>query len=430
MAEMVEISDRIRRDLFTAVRADLRNHGEDSFDVTLVAGDGQRLSTSGRLLATWSPLVRAVLESNFLADHLSVFLPDFHSSTISRVVELLEMGWEKEEEMTITQEMDCLLKCFGTDPGKMEPVRRCEEVCLICELCDERISNVTKHMEIEHRDLVLTPTEMESFCRPLVKEEDAKESEADREASQSMWANLKWEDVKIEVEDVAIGDLEVRYAKEEENVAHKHKQKKVKAFGKRKTIKCPKCGLCFKNTITLKKHVGVVHFDAELMAKAEGMFEGAKCSQCGKICSNKFSKKIHMLHHHTEVGPDISHEIEKIMKLNSSKSLMKKLQKGKKSKSSEVKEDIEKAIGEIGDILEDLEDVAGAEINEAEVEMVKEQLLKMQDISDEEDEMSEEEAEPKKDGRGSTTDPYVRRSLRVYSIFNPSVGNLVSQELQ
>ena len=423
MAEMVEFSERTRRDLFSAVRADLRNHSKDSFDVALVSGDHQRLRANGRLLATWSPLVRALLVSNCLANDLSVFLPDFDLSTISRVVELLEMGWEKEEEMTITQEMNCLLKCFGTDLGKMEPVRskRCEEVCLICDLCDERISNVMKHMEVEHGDLVLTPTEMENFCRPLVKEEDVKESEADGDDRQSMWANLRWENVKIEVEDVAIEDLEVGDVEKEEHLNVAQKQKKAKVFTKRKPIKCPKCGLSFKNTVTLKRHVGVVHFDAELMAKAEGMFEGAKCSQCGKTCSNKFSKKMHMLHHHTEVGPDISHEIEKIMKLNSSKGLIRKLQKGKTSKSSEVKEDIEKAISEIGDILEDLEDVA-------EAEMIQEQLLKMQEISDEEDKMSEEEAEPKSDGK-TTTDPYVRRSLRVYSIFNPSVGDIVAQEL-
>ena len=83
---------------------------------------------------------------------------------------------------------------------------------------------------------------------------------------------------------------------------------------------------------------------------------------------------------------------------------------------------IQCTLAEPGDILEDLEDVA-------EVEKVQEHLLKMQDISDEEDEMSEEEAEPKNAGNASL-DPYVRRSLRVYSIFNPSVGDLVSEELQ
>ena len=58
MVEMIEISDRTRSDLFKAVRADLSNHGEDSFDVTLVAGDGERLKISGRLLGTWSPVMR------------------------------------------------------------------------------------------------------------------------------------------------------------------------------------------------------------------------------------------------------------------------------------------------------------------------------------------------------------------------------------
>merc|ERR1719222_392856 len=156
------------------------------------------------------------------------------------------------------------------------------------------------------------------------------------------------------------------------------------------------------------------------------MFEGAKCSRCAKICIKKFSKKLHMLHRHNEVCPDISNEIENIVKLSSSKNLIRKLRKAKPSK---VKEDIDKAIGEIGDILEDLKDVGGAESNEAEVEKVQEQLLQMQEMSDDEEEgMSEEESELKKDGKGST-DPYVRRSLRVYSMFNPSVGNLVGQQL-
>ena len=437
MVEMIEISDRSRSDLFKAVRADLSNHGEDSFDVTLVAGDGERLKISGRVLGTWSPVVRPLLESN----DVSLFLPDFDSSSISRVVKLLEMRWEKEEEVTITQEMHSLLNCFGTDPGKMEPVRRCEEVCcLICDLCDERISNVMKHMKEEHGDLVLNSTEMQSFCRPAVKAENIKESEANEDDRQSMWANLKWEDIKIEVEDVAIEDLEVRGANKEENVKVALKQNsKAKVSPQVKTIKCPKCGLSFKNRITLKRHVGVVHFDAELMAKAEGMFEGEKCALCEKICSNKFSKKMHILHHHTEVGPEISHEIEKIMKLASSKGLIRKLVKVNRNtyKSREVKEGIEKAIDEIGDILVDLKDVAGAENNDqgdsiAEVDMVQEQLLKMQDISDEEEEdMSEEETEEKKnDGNiGRTADPYVRRSLRVYSIFNPSVGDLVAEEM-
>ena len=50
---------------------------------------------------------------------------------------------------------------------------------------------------------------------------------------------------------------------------------------------------------------------------------------------------------------------------------------------------------------------------------------------DEEEGMCEEETEKKKnDGNiGRTADPYVRRSLRVYSIFNPSVGDLVAEEM-
>ena len=281
MAEMIEIRDRTRIDLLTAVRVDLSSHGEDSFDVTLVARDGQRLKANGRSLATWSPVVRALLVSNCLDSDIFVLLPDFDSRTISRVVELLEMRWEKEEEVMITQVMHSLLKCFGTDLGELEPVRKYEEVCLICDLCDERISNVMKHMEAEHGDLVLTATEMESFCKPLVKTEDVEE------VSESMWANLKWEDIKIEVEEAAIEDLEVRDGEKEEHVkvVHNQNSKAKKASSPGKTTKCPRCGLSFKDRTILRRHVGVVHFDVELLAKAEGMFEGAKCSQCGKMCS-------------------------------------------------------------------------------------------------------------------------------------------------
>ena len=87
----------------------------------------------------------------------------------------------------------------------------------------------------------------------------------------------------------------------------------------------------------------------------------------------------------------------------------------------------------ISSMLKPVEDVAGAESNDqegsiTEVDMVQEQLLKMQDLSDDEESMSEEGGGPKTGGKGRT-DPYVRRSLRVYSIFNPSVGDLVAQEM-
>ena len=369
MGEMIEISDRTRTDLFTAVRVDLSNPGENSFAVTLVARHGERLEASGRLLTTWSPAMRALLALNTFEPDIFVFLPDFDSGTIGKVLELLEMRWEEEEEVVITQEMVNLLNCFCTDPGKMEPLSSCGEVC--CDLCDERISNVRKHMENEHGDLVLSSTEMQSFCRPVVKAEyEGSEGNGD----QSMLVNLEWQDIKIEVEETAIEDLEIGDAGESFEKMAQQQNSKDKSQGK--SSRCPRCALSFKNRPTLKRHIGAVHFEAELMAKADWMFEGEKCSQCGKMCRKKFEKKMHMLHHHTKVGSDISQEIEKVLKQPSSKCPISKLQRGATSKSREVK------AGENN----------GRKGSKSEADTIQEHLLEMQSEDDDEDGISEKGA--------------------------------------
>ena len=158
MAKMVQIRSGKRDDLLSAVQADLRLGG-DLLDVTLVAGDGGRIKAKCKMLTTWSPVVRVLLATSGNWDKV-VFFPDFDSRTINEVLEVLEMEWEEKEEVNITQEMRCLLACFGIDLGQLEPVRSCEE-------------------------------------------------ETTAEDSQDCWANVKWQDIKIEVEDPVIEDLEV-----------------------------------------------------------------------------------------------------------------------------------------------------------------------------------------------------------------------------
>ena len=120
---MVQISSGNRNGLLSAVQADLR-FGGDLLDVTLVAGDGGRIKAKCKMLTTWSPVVRVLLATSGNWDKV-VFFPDFDSRTINEVLEVLEMEWEEKEEVNITQEMRCLLACFGIDLGQLEPARSC-----------------------------------------------------------------------------------------------------------------------------------------------------------------------------------------------------------------------------------------------------------------------------------------------------------------
>ena len=144
-----------------------------------------------------------------------------------------------------------------------------------------------------------------------------------------------------------------------------------------------------------------------------------------------------MYNHHNEVGT--GREGPK----NSAKGLIGKLQRGEKSKNKKEKEDIERYIGDIDDILANQENIASADTFEeensnTEVQTVLEQLMQMQDISDDDDEGDialerngniAKEKMAKKKAIEESINPYVRRSLRVYSIRNPSLGNFVDQDI-
>ena len=382
MAKMVEIRSSNRNDLLSAVRADLRL-GDDLLDVTLVAGDGGRIKAKCKMLTTWSPVVRVLLATSGNWDKV-VFLPDFDSRTINKMLEVLEMEWEEKEEVNITREMSCLLTCFGIDLGQLEPARSCEE-------------------------------------------------ENTAEDSQDCWANVKWQDIKIEVEDPVIEDLEVKDIEKVEPM--KIPQRSTKKTSSKD--KCSKCGLTFNNRSLLKRHISLVHFEVEVLLKAWEMFLGDKCALCGKICDTKLLKKKHMYDHHNEVGT--GREGPK----NSAKGLIGKLQRGAKSKNKKDKEDIEKYIGDIEDTLTDQENTASADTFEeensnTEVQTVLEQLMQMQDLSDDDDEDDialerngniAKEKVAKKNANEQSFNPYVRRSLRVYSIHNPSLGNIVDQDI-
>ena len=93
--------------------------------------------------------------------------------------------------------------------------------------------------------------------------------------------------------------------------------------------------------------------------------------------------------------------------------------------------------------LADQENIASADTFEeensnVEVQTVLEQLMQMQDLSDDDDEDDialernsnvAKEKVVKKKAIEESINPYVRRSLRVYSIQNPSLGNIVDQDI-
>ena len=230
------------------------------------------------------------------------------------------------------------------------------------------------------------------------------------------------------IEDLQVNDIErVEPMKVPERSTKKTSQKD----------KCSKCGLTFKNRSLLKRHISLVHFEVEVLLKASEIFLGDKCSLCGKICDTKLLKNRHMYNHHNEVGT--GREGSK----NSAKGLIGKLQRGEKSKNKKEKVNIEKYIGEIEDILADQENIASADTFEeensnVEVQTVLEQLMQMQDLSDDDDEDDialerngnvAKEKVAKKKAIEESINPYVRRSLRVYSIQNPSLGNIVDQDI-
>ena len=185
MATIIESGKVMREAMFAAVRAE--TSFEDSFGVTLVCEDGATLRTGLRVLKTWSSVVRQVVSN---LETATIFLPNFSEATVAKVLELLSMSWEEAGVVDLTMEMIDLLASFGINPGKVEAKKvEEEEVCFVCDLCDETTTAVERHMREEHGDIGLTTSEMKGFCKPVLKVENF------NKASSKVvnWANIKME---------------------------------------------------------------------------------------------------------------------------------------------------------------------------------------------------------------------------------------------
>ena len=170
MATIIESRKVMREAMFAAVRAE--TSFEDSFGVTLVCEDGATLRTGLRVLKTWSSVVRQVVSN---LETATIFLPNFSEATVAKVVELLSMSWEEAGVVDLTMEMIDLLASLGINPGKVE-AKKVEEVCFVCDLCDETTTAVERHMREEHGDIGLTTSEMKGFCKPALKVENIKKA--------------------------------------------------------------------------------------------------------------------------------------------------------------------------------------------------------------------------------------------------------------
>ena len=190
MTKSIEFGKMMREEVFSAVRTELNS--EDSSGVTLVCKDGQSVRAGARALTTWSPLIRQLLTS---LENATIFLPNFSAATATEVMEMLSMRWEKEGETNITMEMIDFLACIGINPGKVEAkmvIPEEEEVCFLCDLCDETMADVETHMREEHGDIDLAISEMKGFCRPTPKLENIKK-EKESQSNLINWANIKME---------------------------------------------------------------------------------------------------------------------------------------------------------------------------------------------------------------------------------------------
>jgi len=88
-------------DLAAGLARELARVREEPQDLALVCRDGEQVHVSRRLLALWSPLVRAaVLEAT------SILLPDFPSTSVLRLTPLLLPGWE--EQVVTREEVEVL----------------------------------------------------------------------------------------------------------------------------------------------------------------------------------------------------------------------------------------------------------------------------------------------------------------------------------
>ena len=188
MTKSIELGKMMREEVFSAVMTELNS--KDSSGVTLVCKDGESVRTSARVLATWSPVIRQLLPS---LENATIFLPHFSAVTATKVMEMLSMRWEKEGETNITMEMIDFLACIGINPGKVEAKMVSpeeEEVCFLCDLCDETMADVETHMREEHGDIDLAISEMKGFCRPTTPKV---KKEQESHSNLINWANIKME---------------------------------------------------------------------------------------------------------------------------------------------------------------------------------------------------------------------------------------------
>ena len=186
----------------------------DFTDVTLVCSDGILTHSSYQMLGMWSPVLRS---TNLMVGNRSVvILPNFLKSTVAGVLELLDMKWEGE--MDITLEEKNLLTALGIPIGNLIeiPMDHCNSgefptKCVSqtsqetsvddpiigvpqssigsekqkeianteifkCDLCDDQVSmsDMRKHIYTEHESDVGSPTgtEVQSYFRPCTQSDE------------------------------------------------------------------------------------------------------------------------------------------------------------------------------------------------------------------------------------------------------------------
>jgi len=88
-------------DLAAGLARELARVREEPQDLALVCRDGEQVHVSRRLLALWSPLVRAAM-----LEATSILLPDFPSTSVLRLTSLLLPGWE--EQVVTREEVEVL----------------------------------------------------------------------------------------------------------------------------------------------------------------------------------------------------------------------------------------------------------------------------------------------------------------------------------
>ena len=232
----IEFVKMMRAEVFSAVRTELNS--EDSSGVTLVCKDGQSVRAGARVLTTWSPVIRQLLPG---LENATIFLPHFSAMTATKVVEMLSMRWEKEGETNITMEMIDFLACIGINPGKVEAKMVSpeeEEVCFLCDLCDETMADVETHMREEHGDIDLAISEMKGFCRPRPKVENIKK-EKESDSNLINWANIKMEPTPFV--DFSQGSSEQRENKKGKIKLKGTRVKKVQRRKKSQLKSMPRC---------------------------------------------------------------------------------------------------------------------------------------------------------------------------------------------